>query len=189
VNRSTTAIGAPHLGQRQSGCAIGAVEFSDSFSGWRGVESGGAPWQQSGMAQPTMERSAYPLAATVPKAESFYVDKVILPAYRLRQLGVLSVKYLRGTIVVFGILLISVLSTVPRVDDQATAYNETDTPINSVSIARIARTNLIMVERPVTVFRGQRECCDGSATMYAITVKRALPASYARLNLLCTLLC
>ena len=98
-------------------------------------------------------------------------------------------KYLRGTIVVFGILLISVLSTVPRVDDPATAYNETDTPINSVSIARIAGTNLIMVERPVTIFRGQRKCCDGSATMYAITVKRALPASYARLDLLCTLLC
>jgi len=102
------------------------------------------------------------------------------------------VKYLRGTIVVFGILLISVLSTAARVDDPETAYNETDTPVNattSVSIARIATTNLIMVERPVTIFRGQRECCDGSATMYAITVKRALPASYARLTLLCTLLC
>ena len=135
---------------------------------------------------------AYPLAHTVSKAASFYVDKVILRAYRLRQLGVLSVKYLRGTIVVFGILLISVLSTGARVDDPATAYNETDTPVNftsSVSIARIARTNLIMVERPVTIFRGQREFCDGSATMYAITVKRALPASYARLTLLCTLLC
>jgi hypothetical protein len=89
-------------------------------------------------------------------------------------------------------LLISVLSTAARVDDPATAYNETDTPVNatiSVSIARIARINLILVERPVTIFPGQRECCDGSTTMLAITVKRALPASHARLNLLCTLLC
>jgi len=144
------------------------------------------------MGQPTMERSAYPLAHTVPKAESFYVDKVILPAYRLRYLGVLSVKYLRWTIVVFGILLVSVLSAAARVDDPATAYNETDTPVDltiSVSLARIARTNVITVEHPVTIFRGQRECCDGSTTMYAITVKRALPASHSRLNLLCTLLC
>jgi hypothetical protein len=33
VNRSTTAIGPPHLGQRHSGCAVGAVDVSDSFFG------------------------------------------------------------------------------------------------------------------------------------------------------------
>jgi len=125
-------------------------------------------------------------------AESFYVDKVNPPASRLRQLGVLSVKYLRWTIVVFGIFRISVLSIAAPVDDPATAYNETDTPVNltiSVSITRIARPNLIMGEHPVTISRGQRECCDGSPTMYAITAKRALPVSYSPLNLLCTLLC
>jgi hypothetical protein len=31
VNRSTTAIGPPHLGQRHSGCTVGAVGASDSF--------------------------------------------------------------------------------------------------------------------------------------------------------------
>ena len=50
MNRSTTAIGPPHLGQRHSGCAVGAVEVSDSFFGgvaWRAAKhrgkQGGAP--------------------------------------------------------------------------------------------------------------------------------------------------
>jgi len=47
VNRSTTTMGAPHLGQRHSGCTVGAVEVSDVFRG-SGVESGEAPWQQGG---------------------------------------------------------------------------------------------------------------------------------------------
>jgi hypothetical protein len=45
VNRSTTAIGPPHLGQRHSGCAIGAVEVSDSFFGggaWRAAQHRGS---------------------------------------------------------------------------------------------------------------------------------------------------
>ena len=49
MNRSTTAIGPPHLGQRHSGCGVGAVDVSDWFGGvaWRATR-GEALWQQSG---------------------------------------------------------------------------------------------------------------------------------------------
>jgi len=42
VNRSPRTIGPPQLGRRHSGCAVGAVEVSDSSLGWSGAESGAA---------------------------------------------------------------------------------------------------------------------------------------------------
>jgi hypothetical protein len=44
VNRPTTAIGPPHLGQRHSGCAVGAVDVSDWFGGvgWRAAKHRGS---------------------------------------------------------------------------------------------------------------------------------------------------
>src|ERR1700741_1779870 len=45
VNRSTTTMGPPHLGQRHSGCAVGAVEVSDSLFGgvaWRAAKHRGS---------------------------------------------------------------------------------------------------------------------------------------------------
>jgi hypothetical protein len=44
VNRSTTAIGPPHLGQRHRSCVVGAVEVFDSCFGgvtWRAVKHRG----------------------------------------------------------------------------------------------------------------------------------------------------
>jgi len=41
VNRSTTTIGPPHLGQRHSGCAVGEVESFFGEVAWKAVKQSG----------------------------------------------------------------------------------------------------------------------------------------------------
>src|ERR1017187_7631179 len=78
VNRSTTAIGPPHLGQRHSGCAVGAVEVSDSFFGgvaWRAAKHRGSRAARLRLARkPKWRMRTKPLGskpdAQIPFAES-----------------------------------------------------------------------------------------------------------------------
>jgi hypothetical protein len=108
------------------------------------------------------------------------------------QLGVLSMVCLRWIIVVCGIFLICTTSIAVRVDNPETAYNETEAPISltvPVSVIRVDKTSLTVIEHLVTGFGRQRAYKDVGASIYPITAKRVLPGSRSPLNFLSTLIC
>jgi hypothetical protein len=98
-------------------------------------------------------------------------------------------KYLRWTVVVLGVLFVSLSSIVPRVDALETSYNETDTPVN-VSTPLAARTDLgVPAGHIVAIRREQRAWLEPDATLYGVGQKPGMRTSHSLLNLLCTLLC
>jgi hypothetical protein len=94
-------------------------------------------------------------------------------------------KYLRWTIVIFGVCFVSLSSIVPRVDSPETVYNETNftTPL-------VARPNLVTPSvHSVVIPREQRGWWEPVPAMHVVTLKLGIRVSYSLLDLLCTLLC
>jgi hypothetical protein len=103
------------------------------------------------------------------------------------------VKYLYWMIVVFGITLISVSSSVVPVDDPNTEYDEAETPVNFAYPVSLSTVTLSKVATQVSlataISRGQQAVREHGSTMYAIKGKRIAHASRPHLDLLCSLLC
>ena len=96
-------------------------------------------------------------------------------------------------IVVFGITLICVSSSLLPVDDPDTQYDEAETPVNfaypvspsTVTLSKVAT----QIDRATTIPRRQQAVIEHGSTMYVIEGKRLAHASRPRLDLLCALLC
>jgi hypothetical protein len=98
-------------------------------------------------------------------------------------------KYLRWTIIIFGVFFVSLSSIVPRVDSPETAYNEADTPVN-LTTPLVARPNLVTpTVHSVVIPREQRAWWEPVTAMRVVTLKRGIRVSHSLLNLLCALLC
>ena len=99
------------------------------------------------------------------------------------------VKRVRWTIVILGLLCVSLGSIIPPADDPETAFNETDTPIN-VTAPVSPRTNFVVpTGHPVVTPRKQRVWWGPSTMTHAVTLKPGMRPSHSLLNLLCKLLC
>jgi hypothetical protein len=98
-------------------------------------------------------------------------------------------KYLRWTIVIFGVCFVSLSSIVPRVDSPETAYNETDAPVN-LTTPLVTQPNLVTpTVHSVVIPREQRVWWEPVTAMCVVTLKRGIRVSHSLLDLLCTLLC
>jgi hypothetical protein len=101
----------------------------------------------------------------------------------------LCMKYLRWTIVIFGVCFVCLSAIVPRVDSPETAYNETDAPVN-LTTSLAAQPNLVTpTVHSVVIPREQREGWEPVTAMHVVTLERGIRVSHSLLDLLCTLLC
>ena len=77
-------------------------------------------------------------------------------------------KYLRWTVVVVGVLFVSLSSIVPRFDAPETSYNETDTPVN-VTTPLAARADLgVPAGHIVAIRKEQSARLVPDATVYGV---------------------
>jgi hypothetical protein len=94
-------------------------------------------------------------------------------------------KLLRWTMAIFGISFIFLALIVPRVDDPATAFDETDSPVN-VTTPLVARTNLVLPAGYSVAIPGERRVHrKPCTTIYGLTPEPGIRASHSLLNLLC----
>ena len=101
----------------------------------------------------------------------------------------LCMKYLRWTIVIFGVCFVCLSAIVPRVDSPETAYNETDAPVN-LTTSLVAQPNLVTpTVHSVVIPREQHEGWEPVTAMHVVTLERGIRVSHSLLDLLCTLLC
>jgi len=99
------------------------------------------------------------------------------------------VKRVRWTIVILGLLCVSLGSIIPPPDDPETAFNETDIPIN-VTAPVSPRTNFVVpTGHPVVTPRKQRVWWGPGTMIHGETLKPRMRPSHSLLNLLCKLLC
>jgi hypothetical protein len=99
------------------------------------------------------------------------------------------VKRVRWTIVILGLLCVSLGSIIPRADDPETAFNETDTPVN-LTTPFVARTTVgVPSGHSVDMPREQQVGREPGATIYAIALKPIQRTSHSLLDLLRTLRC
>jgi hypothetical protein len=98
-------------------------------------------------------------------------------------------KYLRWTIVIFGVCFVSLSSVVPRVDSPETAYNETDAPANLTTPLVALPILVAPTVHSVVTPREQRGWWEPVSAMHVVTLKLGIRVSHSLLNLLCTLLC
>jgi len=88
-----------------------------------------------------------------------------------------------------GLLGVFLVSIIPPADDPATAFNETDTPVN-LTAPVISRINLVVpAGHSVAIPIEQRVWWKPSTMMDGVTRKPGIRASHSLLNLLCELLC
>jgi hypothetical protein len=98
-------------------------------------------------------------------------------------------KYLRWTIVIFGVCFVSLSSIVPPVDSPETAYNETDAPAN-LATPLVARPNLVTpAAHSVVIPREQQGWWEPVTAMQVVTLRLGIRVSHSLLDLLWTLLC
>jgi hypothetical protein len=98
-------------------------------------------------------------------------------------------KYLRWTIIIFGVCFVSLSSIVPRVDSPETAYNEADTPVN-LTIPFVVRPTLVTpTVHSVVVPREQPVWREPVTATHVVTLELGIRVSRSLLDLLCTLLC
>jgi hypothetical protein len=98
-------------------------------------------------------------------------------------------KYLRWTIVIFGVCFVCLSSIVPRVDSPETAYNETDAPANLATPAVAQPNPVTPTVHSVVIPREQRAWWEPVAATRLVTLKLKVRVSHSLLDLLCTLLC
>jgi hypothetical protein len=98
-------------------------------------------------------------------------------------------KPLRWTIAILEISFVCLALIVPRVDDPATAFDETDSPVN-VTTPLVARTNLVLpAGHSVAIPRERRARWKPCTTIYGLTLEPGICSSHSLLSLLCKLLC
>jgi hypothetical protein len=99
------------------------------------------------------------------------------------------VKRVCWTVVMLGLLCVSLASIVPAMDDPETAFNETETPINLTTPVN-SRTNFVApAGDPVVILEKQQAWWNPNTMMHGITLKPGMRSSHSLLNLLCKLLC
>lgn len=98
-------------------------------------------------------------------------------------------KLLRWTIAILEISFVCFALIVPQVDDPATAFDETDSPVN-VTAPLVARTNLVLPARHFVAIPGERLVRWKPCTsMYGLTPEPGIYSSHSLLYVLCMLLC
>jgi hypothetical protein len=100
-----------------------------------------------------------------------------------------SVKRVRWTIVMLGLLGVFLILIIPPADDPATAFNETDTPVNLTAPVTSGINFVLPARHSVAVLRDQYVWWKPSTMMDGVTPKPGIRASHSVLNLLCELLC
>jgi len=117
------------------------------------------------------------------------IDRPSRSAYFVGNLGGNPMKLLRWTIAALEISFVCFASIVPRVDDPATAFDETDSPV-CVATPLATRTNLVLRGGHSVAIRikqlVRREPC---TTIYQLTPEPGSCSSHSLLYLLCKLLC
>ena len=117
------------------------------------------------------------------------IDRQPRGAYFVANLGANPVKLLRWAISVLEISFVCFALIVPRVDDPATAFDETDSPVN-VTAPLVARTNLVLPARHSVAIPGERRGpWKPCTTIYGLTPEPGIYSSHSLLYLLCKLLC
>jgi hypothetical protein len=103
--------------------------------------------------------------------------------------GANPVKLLRWTIAILEISFVCFALIMPRVDDPATAFDETDSPVN-VTTPLVARTNLVLPAGPsVAIPRERRVRWKPCTAIYGLTPEPGICSSHSLLYFLCKLLC
>ena len=98
-------------------------------------------------------------------------------------------KLLRWAISVLEISFVCFALIVPRVDDPATAFDETDSPVN-VTAPLGARTNLVLPARHFVAIPGERRMRWKPCTsINGLTPEPGIYSSRSLLHVVCKLLC
>jgi hypothetical protein len=121
--------------------------------------------------------------------KNFHIDTQARGAYFVGNLGANPVKLLRWTIAFLEISFVCFALIVPRVDDPATAFDETDSPVN-VTTPLVARTNLVLpAGHSVAIPRERRVRWKPRTTIYGLTPEPGIYSSRSLLYVVCALLC